>query len=168
MARSAKEESPGYTNESLRMLESEEGQLNAVFACFGSAAQHAQMFEQSLVRFLTIYNRVALGSTTVEDVLQKMTMGKLLKRVEKVVTFPDDSFVEKFDAVVRARNFLMHDFFIDRASELESSEGRMALLTELITIEKALDHSRVTVNAMRIAMCRTLGIEDEWAQDYSG
>ena len=168
MAKSAKEESPGYTDESLRMLESEEGQLNAVFACFGSAAQHAQMFEQSLERFLTIYNRVVHGSTTVEDVLQGKTLGQLLKRFKKVVTFPDDSFVEKFYAVVKERNFLMHDFFIDRASDLQSSEGRMALLSELITIEKALDHSRVTVNAMRIAMCNTLGIEDEWAQDYAG
>lgn len=168
MAESNKEESSGYTDESLRMLESEEGQLNAVFACFGSAAQHAQMFEQSLKRFLTIYNRMALGSTTVEEVLRKKTMGELLKRVKKVVTFQDDSFVDRFDAVVRERNFLMHDFFIERAAQLKSPKGRMALLTELITIEKALDHSRVTVNAMRIAMCRTLGIEDEWAQDYSG
>ena len=29
---------------SLEMLKSEEGQLNAVFACFGSAAQHAQFW----------------------------------------------------------------------------------------------------------------------------
>ena len=35
-------------SESLRMLETEEGQNNAVFACFGSAAQHAQMFEEAL------------------------------------------------------------------------------------------------------------------------
>ena len=33
---------------SLEMLKSEEGQLNAVFACFGSAAQHSQYFEAAL------------------------------------------------------------------------------------------------------------------------
>ena len=31
----------GYTAESLDLLKTEEGQKNAVFACFGSAAQHA-------------------------------------------------------------------------------------------------------------------------------
>ena len=41
----------GYTCESLRMLESEEGQTNAIFACFGSAVQHSQLFEQGLDRF---------------------------------------------------------------------------------------------------------------------
>ena len=51
----------GYSSESLKMLESEEGQLNAVFACFGSAAQRAQLFEQSLSRFLAMYNKIALG-----------------------------------------------------------------------------------------------------------
>lgn len=47
----------GYTTESLKILETEEGQLNAVFACFGSAVQHSQLFEQSLTRFLKMYNR---------------------------------------------------------------------------------------------------------------
>ena len=42
-------------SESLKMLEPEEGQNNAVFACFGSAAQHAQMFEEALGNFLLAY-----------------------------------------------------------------------------------------------------------------
>jgi hypothetical protein len=49
---------PGYTEESLRMLETAEGQSNAVIACFGSAAQHAQLFGQALARFLGVYNRI--------------------------------------------------------------------------------------------------------------
>jgi hypothetical protein len=38
----------------------------------------------------------------------------------------------------------------------------MALLQELVGFERLLDSARVTANAMRIAMCRTLGIEDVW------
>ena len=56
---------PGFTEESLRMLESREGQLNAVFACFGSAAQHAQLFEQGLTRFLVMYNKIASDTVSV-------------------------------------------------------------------------------------------------------
>ena len=48
----------GYTTESLRMLASKEGQINAVFACFGSAAQHSQFFEAALGEFLLVYNKI--------------------------------------------------------------------------------------------------------------
>ena len=46
LASDSTEESKGYTEESLRMLEQEEGQSNAIFALFGSAAQRAQNFEK--------------------------------------------------------------------------------------------------------------------------
>jgi hypothetical protein len=38
----------------------------------------------------------------------------------------------------------------------------MALLQELVDKEQLLDSARIMANAMRIAMCRTLGIEDIW------
>jgi len=50
---------------SLETLESEEGQLNAVFACFGSAAQHAQFFEEALGEFLLAYNKICNKSLTI-------------------------------------------------------------------------------------------------------
>ena len=158
---------PGYTSESLRMLESEEGQLNAVFACFGSAVQHAQLFEQSLTRFLMMYNKISSDSVSVEDIGRKMTMGKLLSRVRKYIVFTDDAIEERFSTAVDQRNYLSHRFFLECSSALESTEGRLQLIYYLTRVERILDRSRVTVNSMRIAMCRTLGIEDEWAQDYS-
>ncbi len=157
----------GYTSESLKMLESEEGQLNAVFACFGSAVQHAQLFEQGLTRFLVMYNRIASDSVSVDDIGQKLTMGQLLKRVGQHVTIKDNSVEEGFSAAVAERNFLIHRFFLERDSQLESTEGRLGLLSELVGIEKRLDRCRVMINAMRIAMCRSLGIEDDWSHEYS-
>ena len=59
------------SDESLKMLETKEGQLNAVFACFGSATQHAQLFEQSLSRFLAVYNRIQSDSVSVGDLEEK-------------------------------------------------------------------------------------------------
>ena len=47
-----------YTGESLDMLKSEEGQKNAVFACFGSAAQHAQLLEAALSDFLVVWRQM--------------------------------------------------------------------------------------------------------------
>lgn len=57
----------GYTNESMRMLESKEGQLNAIFVCFGSTAQHSQFLEAALGEFLMVYNKIFRKSLTLND-----------------------------------------------------------------------------------------------------
>ena len=159
---------PGYTEESLKMLESREGQLNAVFACFGSAAQHAQLLEQGLERFLVMYNKIASDSVSVDDIVrQKNTMGQLISKVKQHVAFDDDSLAERFETARTERNFLIHRFFLERHLQLASSEGRMQLLSELVGIEANLERCHVTINAMRIAMCEFLGIADEWAEDYA-
>jgi hypothetical protein len=156
----------GYTDESLRMLDSEEGQTNAVFACFGSAAQHAQLFEQSLARFLVVYNRIASSALAVEDFdayeqkLQKKTMGWLLDEVSKQVTFTDDVWPQRLDAALECRNYLMHTFFLKVADGFKSEAGRLGLLGGLLAAERLLDNARITLNAMRIAMCETLGVAD--------
>jgi len=160
--------SPGYSAESLKMLETAEGQTNAVFACFGSAAQHAQLFEQGLSRFLITYNKLCNDDLSIEKLdaiasgLHKKTMGQLLKKLSQHVTVEDDSVFGEFEVALRQRNYLMHEFFLERNSELESEEGRMRLLKELLTVEGYLERSRVRINAMRIAMCETLGIDDEF------
>ena len=156
-----------YSNESLKMLKTEEGQLNAVYACFGSAVQHAQLFEQALTRFLTIYNRIAADSVSFDDIGRKWTLGQLLRKVRQHVRFDDESVDHSFEVALKNRNFLIHHFFLDRSSALSTTEGRLALLNELIGIESDLERCRVTVNAMRIAMCETIGIRDDWVSDYS-
>lgn len=170
----AEKREPGYTDESLRMLATEEGQSNAVFACFGSAAQHAQLFEQALARFLSVYNRIASETVLLEDFreyegkLKKKTMGWLLREMQKYVTLSDPAVAERLDCALEHRNHLMHAFFLERGDGLKSEAGRMDLLGELISIERLLDDARVTVNAMRIATCRTLRVPDPFVADTSG
>jgi hypothetical protein len=157
----------GYTSRSLEMLESAEGQLNAVFACFGSAAQHAQLLEQGLSRFLTTYNRVASDSVNANDIGNKMTMGQLLNKVKTYVKIDDDSIEQAFTNALEERNYLIHHFFLQRNPLLDTTEGRLELPAELVSIESNLDHCRVAINAMRIAMCKATGIDDDWACEYS-
>ncbi len=157
-------------SESLKMLESEEGQLNAVFACFGSAAQHAQLFEQGLAEFLIAYNRICSDSIAIDDLeagtssLRRRTMGQLLRKLSEHVTIEEISVSDCFSTALKSRNYLMHEFFLKKNSELETAEGRMQLLVELTTIQGILERSRVMINAMRIAMCETLGVEDDAKQ----
>jgi hypothetical protein len=163
---------PSYTAESLRMLESAEGQNNAFFACFGSAAQRAQPFEQSLSRFLVVFNRATGKDLSVDDFeayerkLEKKTMGWLLHELRDLVAFPEAEVPARLDAALGCRNHLMHSYFLRLGDDLDSKEGRMARISELLAAEELLDASRATVNAMRIAMCRTLGIDDPHKSDY--
>jgi hypothetical protein len=155
-------------SESLDMLKTEDGQLNAVFACFGSAAQHAQMFEEALANFLLAYNHIRPTKLTAEELeeltqsIQSRTMGQLRRELKKLVTFGEGDYEERMEAALKVRNFLMHRWFIERKDDFKVEASRMALLRELIGMERLLDSARIMANAMRIAMCRTLGIEDVW------
>ena len=160
------DERVGYTNESLRMLESEEGQLNAIFACFGSAAQHSQFFEAALGEFLVVYNKIFRKSLTLNDLeaietrLGKKTMGALLQEFRKYVTI-DNSQIEQYldDALVK-RNFLMHHFFRVRQEEFMTENGRMRMLKELVHIESELKRAMALINGMRVAVSEALNSKD--------
>ena len=158
-------------SESLDMLKTQEGQLNAVFACFGSAAQHAQMFEEAIGKFLLAYNHIRPEKMSAEELeeftqsIQARTMGQLLHELKSLVTFTEGDPRERMEAALKVRNYLMHRWFLDRREGFNSEAGRMALLQELVGMERLLDSARVTANAMRIAMCRTLGIDDVWISE---
>jgi len=89
------------------MLRSEEGQLNAVFACFGSAAQHAQFFEAALGEFLLAYNKVCNTSLTlskleeIEQTNNRKTMGNLLAQMRKRVNFDDNKIDVAMDSALQ-------------------------------------------------------------------
>jgi hypothetical protein len=155
----------GYTEVSLRMLETAEGQSNAIFACYGSVAQRAQNFENGVGKFLIVYNQITNETLTTEDLesrnadLHRKTMGQLLHRLKKIVTFPDETYTDYFQEALDQRNFLMHKYFLERDHVFATEESRFAALQELTQIEAVFDRARIAINAMRIALCRTFNID---------
>ena len=81
----------GYSEVSLKMLKSDEGQLNAVFACYGSAAQHGQFFEESLKKLIVALNELS-GSEGAAEKMEKWMLGRLLQHFQ-------NRFVKKIDEV---------------------------------------------------------------------
>lgn len=153
----------GYSEISLDMLNSEEGQLNTVFACYGSTVQHAQFLEKALCDFLTAYNRFALTHVEIDELETKegalgtLTMGKLFRRLKGCVEFDLEVIPNRINAAIKTRNFLAHRFFLERTTEFGTQAGRFALLNELVSIEQEMRQLTANVNGMRIALCRTLG-----------
>jgi len=139
-------------DESLQMLKTRAGQVNAVFALFGSAAQHAQHFEAALADFLSEYKKLTNRGGRLRDFealdqnLQKKTLGTLLREFSKYVTIQDPNVVGFLEMALEKRNFLMHHFFLDR----------MELLSELTGIDNLLEQAATITRAMRIAMSRVI------------
>jgi hypothetical protein len=139
------------TEISHHMLKTEEGQVNAVFACFGSAAQHAQHFEAALGEFLLLFNKLASRKLTLEALdaldqkLQKQTMGALLRELRKYVRINDAKVDRCLELALEKRNFLMHDYFRVRKGKLRVEKERMALLAELVQIGSLLEQAAALV-----------------------
>ena len=151
-----------YTTKSLEMLESEEGQLNAVFACYGSAAQHGQIFEAALSDFLLVYNRLVKKHLSLDEVrsveskLRKMTMGALLKELQKHITVDAEWVSDLLEIALKNRNFLIHNYFLKRQAKFRTESGRLEMLRELVAIEDALEKATRITDGMRIALGRAL------------
>lgn len=155
----------GYTSKSLRMLKTKEGQLNAVFACFGSAAQHSYFFEAALGEFLLVYNKILKKSLTLQDLetietkIQKKTMGALLSEFRKYVKIHDSTIEQYLDNALKKRNFLIPHFFRQRQKKFHTEKGRMEMLKELVGIEKELEQATDLTNGMRVALSKAVSIE---------
>ncbi len=145
-------EEHGYSEQSLKMLESEEGQLNAVFACYGSAAQHGQLFEDSLSKLLGQLKRLE-GVEDPDAGLERMTIGQLLQLFRTKFVDEIDHWVPDFlDEARKRRNFLAHSYFLKRSGEMGVAEGRFAIVRELVAIEAHLRRGTELVNGLRVAI----------------
>jgi hypothetical protein len=144
--------------ESREMLKTRVGQVNAVFACFGSAAQNAQEFEAALAKFLSEYNRLSKRTLALQDLegldhkLQKKTLGMLLREFSKHVKISDPKVGAFLEMALTKRNFLMHHFFREKRFTLRSQEDRMELISELVGIERLLSQAATLIRAMGIAL----------------
>ena len=148
-------EAHGYSSKSLKMLKSKEGQLNAVFACYGSAAQHGQLFEEALARLLAELN--GLRSLEHKDSgLDKKTTGQLLRMFRDNFVEEIDEWVPEFlDRAKQRRNFLIHEYFLKRKEAMGVEAGRLEILRELLDIEEDLRVAAGLVNGLRVAVEQT-------------
>jgi hypothetical protein len=142
---------------SYNMLKTEVGQLNAIFAYFGSAAQHAQYFEAALGKFLLVYNKLTNSALTLDvfealdQKLQRKTMGTLLREFKKYVRISDSNVSRCLELALEKRNFLMHRYFLEVEHKLGLKKDRLSLLTELVQIGSLLEQAAALIGGMSVA-----------------
>lgn len=107
-----------------------------IFAHFGLAAYHAQCFETELKNIFLLLIRANNRSLSIplleqcEAVLDKQTLGTLIRDIRKVVSF-DDGCVTAIEAALTNRNRLMHGFYERHATDFLLHTGRETMIREL-------------------------------------
>ena len=144
------------------MLKSKEGQLNAVFACFGSACQRGQLLEKALGDLVLVINQLVDSSLSLADLkgrdekIRRKTMGKLFHYVKKHATISDESIIENLNLAINKRNFLAHRYFIERDTGFETCAGRKSMINELVIMGDLFARCTAVVGGITIAIRETL------------
>ena len=140
----------GYSKESLKMLESEEGQLNAVYACYGSAASQGQFFEDAVRKLLTEVSRSSPPP-------HRAGLKELIDTLRNRIVITDERVWESFHTARKVRNFLIHDYFTNKENTLETQTGRIEMLKELVLIETPIRKAKELLNGISAAANKALG-----------
>ena len=139
----------GYSDESLKMLASEEGQLNAVYSCYGSAASEGQFLEDAVRSLLS---RVSSGGLP----RKREGLKKLIDELRKRITLTDERVWDSFHEAREVRNELIHHYFRNQEHKLKTEEGRMVMLMELVRIEAPIRKAKELICGIRVAVDQAL------------
>ena len=154
----------GYSSESLNMLESEEGQLNAVYACYGSAAAEGQFFEDAVRNLLTSVCKDPKPS-------EREGLKKQIDRLSEQITVTDERIWNLFHGARKVRNKLIHHYFRNKECKFSTQEGRMEMLQELVTIQTPIRKAKELISGMSVAVSRACknrqSADKEWVISLS-
>jgi hypothetical protein len=144
-------------------------QLEHLMTCFGYAAYEAQSLEGSLVSLLLLLARVRGETSTQEasrhaiEKAQKMTFGTLLGEIKgkagnkgKLDLQPTDAQI--LEQALDLRNGLTHGFFLRKAEEILSEEGRKKIVWELVSGATAFRSAHLIVKALNGALAELAGM----------
>ncbi len=124
-------------------LTDEGEQIKEVYARFGLAVYYAQVLEHGLVNALLLLDFISTRqgvacsredwSADVDAFMDRHfegTMGKLMKQLRKVTQVDLDT-EDLLTAALKKRNWLVHDYFRERATDFLCPTGREQMLCEI-------------------------------------
>jgi hypothetical protein len=154
-------------------FDSESEQIREVYAYYGLAMYWAQCLEQSIFQHLLLFDhfpRAVAGYTTPENWAADFdryeerelgqTMGKLIRRLQEVGR-PTDGIEGSLAEVLKARNWLAHGYFADRALEFTTQNGRETMLEELQGAKDKFQRCATELDAVSLPAARARGFNDE-------
>lgn len=154
-------------------LDPESEQVREVYAYYGLAMYWAQCLEQSIFQHLLFFDhfpKAVADYTTPENWAADFdsyeerelgqTMGKLIRRLQQVGR-PTVEVEKSLARALKARNWLAHGYFADRALEFNASSGRQQMLEELEAIKDQFKDCSAQLDEVSLPAARALGFTDE-------
>jgi hypothetical protein len=153
--------------------------IKEVYARFGLAVYFAQVLELGLVNALIFLHLIpsrrhrarsrdewgAVVNTFIDRHFEA-TMGHLIKNLRDVTQVDTDLERLLSDALKR-RNWLVHDFFRERATNFVSASGRQQMLTEIDECRELFQSADERLEAIVEPLRLGAGITDEFlAEEY--
>jgi hypothetical protein len=139
-------------------------EMTEVYTAFGRAAHYAQLLEYELVS-LWMLDSVTKGKSlshddlvTSEALWSKKTLGNLIGPLKKSGMVPD-GLKEFLDDVLTTRNTLVHQFFLDVTTEIETPSGRQTAVEELEQITAVLTKAKTFFSEVLAGYAKDFGIE---------
>lgn len=148
----------------------EELHIKDVYVHFGLASYMAQCLERSIAMVLVfVYGKGPTEITRIEldQVLSKTfrkTMGQLIKELKHKNN--TDLMEVEIDLALEKRNWLIHNYFYDRAGHFMTQDGRDLMIDELIEIRGLLEKIDNFLEIICDEKIESFGVSKEKIQEY--
>lgn len=145
------------------VLDPHSDQAREVYARFGLAVYFAQVLEHALVTFLVVSRSLGLAFTTVaerdafEADLFGSTMGQQLQLALAEAPIADAD-TDRLKTALRTRNFLVHNYFRERVTDMVSESGRNRMLEELDRMRDELKAAVEPLSTVTYALMGRVGL----------
>lgn len=150
-------------------MDPEIAQINDLYRAFGLAVFQAQCLERE-TGMLLVAAKAATGRSiseaTLDDFYQsafKKTFGQLVKEIPCHI-LPAADLEVRLLAAFKIRNFLVHNYFWERAGEIQTIEGRCLMFSELDEFARMFDKLDKELTPIHREWASSLGVTDELQQ----
>ena len=141
-------------------------EIEDVFLAYGEAAYHAQLMEYEIVSVWLLDSVTQGVSVTRQDLLRfqedwgKRTFGQLLAPLQKSNLISEE--IKKFLEQLRStRNRLMHNFFIECATNLQTNDEREGAVAELHRMNAVLQKGQQFIGDILDKYLKDFGVDPE-------
>jgi hypothetical protein len=141
-----------------------------VYAEFGIAMYNAQCLEREFaISLARVYysgpNRITWAQfLNFLDSNYKKTLGKLIFEMRKTTSIPSDMESTLMEAL-KKRNWLVHDYFWDRAGHFLTAEGRELMINELRDTTNFLSQIDEELTVVNRAWATSKGVTEEMRRE---
>ena len=136
------------------------------YAHFGLAIYMAQILEQAIVTTMVVARMPDRGHVTRQEIDAfmdrqfKQTLGRLLLELKKYVVV-EDELARILSEALSKRNWLVHDYFKERAEEFVTDAGCHRMISELKENQQLFEHAEHALDMLVRPIRERFGVTDE-------